>query len=316
MFICSHKRRKNTYKIQLHCHTTESDGKLSPADAMFEYRRLGFDAVAITDHDSLTIAPTPDPGGHGLLFITSIEESFGIPSHPERTAHMTAVGTSFYYPDPPDGAKPSSQSVINHHPTAFLSIAHPTYAANNPWATVPDEDIVALQGYHAIEICSSYCRHNGQEGTPEEKWEIALNAGKRIWGTGVDDTHDYSRTPPVQGGAYCVVSADERTWPAILDALKAGNFYPTQGPELMFCADGARLDIATTSPSTIVWRGPSGVLSAVHRSCQSVIEPPCSLPWVRAIVIRESDGKQAWSQPFFNVEYRDVSFGLIDNQGS
>ena len=302
MFICSHKPRKNAYKVQLHCHTTESDGKLSPADAMLEYKRLGFDAVAITDHDSLTTAPTADPGGHGLFFIMSIEESFGIPSHPERTAHMTAIGTSLYYPDPPDGTKPCGQSVINHHPTAFLTLAHPTFALRNPWATIPDEDIVALRGYHAIEICNSLCRQSGQEGAPEDKWEVALNAGKRIWGTGVDDTHSYSEVPPVQGGAYCVVSADELTWPAVLDALKAGNFYPTQGPQLTVSSDSALLSIATELPSTIVWRGPTGPLRTAHHKCHDTFKPPCDAPWVRAIVTRESDRKQAWSQPFFSTE--------------
>ena len=301
MFTCSHKPRKNTYKVQLHCHTTESDGKSAPADVMLEYKRLGFDAVAITDHDSLTTVPTADPGGHGLLFIMSIEESLGIPSHPERMAHMTAVGTSQYYPDPPDGTKPCGQSVINHHPTAFLTLAHPTYSTSNPWATIPDEDIVALRGYHAIEICNSHCRRRG-EGAPEDKWEIALNAGKRIWGAGVDDTHSFSEVPPVQGGAYCVVSADELTRSAVLDALKAGNFYPTQGPQLTVSMDGARLSIATESPSTFVWRGPTGTLRTTQHKCQDTFAPPSDAAWVRAIVTRESDGKQAWSQPFFSTE--------------
>ncbi len=125
MFVCSHAPRKKAYKIQLHCHTTESDGQLSPADAMLEYKRLGFDAVAITDHDSLTTAPTADPGGHGMLFIMSIEESFSIPAYPERTAHMTAVGTSFYYPDPPDGTKPSGHLPLFIPTALFVPSATP-----------------------------------------------------------------------------------------------------------------------------------------------------------------------------------------------
>jgi hypothetical protein len=40
-------------KGQLHIHTTFSDGKLTPQDAADIYAGLGFDFIAITDHDHL-----------------------------------------------------------------------------------------------------------------------------------------------------------------------------------------------------------------------------------------------------------------------
>ncbi|MBQ9131865.1 MAG: hypothetical protein IJX62_05290, partial [Clostridia bacterium] len=41
---------KKRYKVNLHMHTTLSDGRKSPAEAVQIYRQNGYDAVAMTDH--------------------------------------------------------------------------------------------------------------------------------------------------------------------------------------------------------------------------------------------------------------------------
>jgi len=42
------------YKANLHQHTTESDGKLTPASSAAHYRRQGYQVLAITDHGKVT----------------------------------------------------------------------------------------------------------------------------------------------------------------------------------------------------------------------------------------------------------------------
>ena len=37
-------------KINLHAHTTDSDGRVSPEEAARIYREAGYDVLAITDH--------------------------------------------------------------------------------------------------------------------------------------------------------------------------------------------------------------------------------------------------------------------------
>lgn len=45
---------KNTsLKGALHCHTTKSDGKQTPEEVLETYHSLGYDFVALTDHDFL-----------------------------------------------------------------------------------------------------------------------------------------------------------------------------------------------------------------------------------------------------------------------
>ena len=40
-------------KIDLHTHTTASDGTLTPTELVAHARELGLSAVAITDHDTM-----------------------------------------------------------------------------------------------------------------------------------------------------------------------------------------------------------------------------------------------------------------------
>ena len=49
-----------SYKIQLHCHSNNShDGQLSPTQLIDAYRAAGFDGIAITDHDHVTVIDSP-----------------------------------------------------------------------------------------------------------------------------------------------------------------------------------------------------------------------------------------------------------------
>jgi alpha-tubulin suppressor-like RCC1 family protein len=42
------------YKAQFHCHTTRSDGKLTPEAVVQKYSDLGYDILAVTDHNRIT----------------------------------------------------------------------------------------------------------------------------------------------------------------------------------------------------------------------------------------------------------------------
>ena len=40
--------------IDLHTHSTESDGTLTPEELMFHAKEVGLSAIALTDHDSIS----------------------------------------------------------------------------------------------------------------------------------------------------------------------------------------------------------------------------------------------------------------------
>ena len=53
------------FRVNLHTHTTFSDGKNTPKEMVEAYKKLGYGAVAITDHDVFT--PPPDVEGITVL---------------------------------------------------------------------------------------------------------------------------------------------------------------------------------------------------------------------------------------------------------
>ena len=68
---------KENLKIDLHIHSTASDGTLSPIEILSLARQLNLGAIAITDHD--TMAGVKDALAHGippsLKFLTGVEIS-------------------------------------------------------------------------------------------------------------------------------------------------------------------------------------------------------------------------------------------------
>ena len=74
------------YKVNMHCHTTLSDGKQTPEEVKQKYMEHGYSAVAFTDHEILLnhrdlcdenfvalhgyeVAIKKDEGGHTGLFM-------------------------------------------------------------------------------------------------------------------------------------------------------------------------------------------------------------------------------------------------------
>ena len=64
-------------RIDLHVHTTASDGTLTPSEAVFHARELGLSAIAVTDHDSCDgVAEALRAGeAHGVEVVPGIEIS-------------------------------------------------------------------------------------------------------------------------------------------------------------------------------------------------------------------------------------------------
>ena len=64
-------------RIDLHTHSTVSDGTLSPAGVMEAAAAAGLDVVALTDHDTLRgwLAAAQAAGRLGLEFVPGVEMS-------------------------------------------------------------------------------------------------------------------------------------------------------------------------------------------------------------------------------------------------
>ena len=63
--------------IDLHLHSTHSDGTLTPAELVFEAKRLGLSAVALTDHNTVSGLPEflQEAGRRGITAVAGTELS-------------------------------------------------------------------------------------------------------------------------------------------------------------------------------------------------------------------------------------------------
>jgi len=70
-------------RIDLHVHTTASDGTFSPAEAVVHARMLGLSAIAITDHDTPAGIPEARKAGRaqGIEVVPGIEVSVDYQGH-------------------------------------------------------------------------------------------------------------------------------------------------------------------------------------------------------------------------------------------
>jgi 3',5'-nucleoside bisphosphate phosphatase len=80
--------RRQTFRVDLHIHTTCSDGEYTPTQIVDLARRSGMPAVAITDHDTLAAVPIAQRhAGSAIEVIPGVEIST---VHGERDLHLLA----------------------------------------------------------------------------------------------------------------------------------------------------------------------------------------------------------------------------------
>ena len=216
-------------KGNTHTHTLMSDGDSAPATVVQWYCDHGYDFLVITDHDLITRVPAPAR----MVLIDGEEVTDWLPKRP---LHVNAIGlTKRVTPQHGETAVEVVQRNVDaiRKAEGIAAINHPNFG----WALSAHE-LQQIEGATLLEIASGHPYVN-MDGPPsmEAVWDELLTAGKRIWGIGVDDSHDLTRpwdvniAPP--GKAWIVVRAAAREREAILDAIRKGEFYASNGVELV-----------------------------------------------------------------------------------
>lgn len=273
----------NEYKGQLHCHSTESDGVDTPTALVTAYRTAGYDFVSITDHDVLTA----DPNVSGILHINGVEET-------ATEGHIINTGaTASRWPTA------AAQDIIDEiiADGAIPIMAHPNQVMV-PWS---DADLESISRYYAIEV-ETYTLN------AENKWDTLLTKYIRAFGTAVDDCHDIS-SPYGFNVGWVIVLADSLTLANIMNSLKQGNFYASSGPTLSASVAAKTITATTDSSSTIAWIGDSGSslqsTATVTTDTYTIIGDEI---YIRIKTTRDSDSKNAWSNPIYVYPNRKIGF--------
>jgi hypothetical protein len=277
------------YQANLHAHTTESDGRLSPAEAAICYRRQGYQVLAITDHGKVT--PCAELSHRDFLCLEGIEIGAG-QSELGHSYHVVGVGVPASVAEAPrDRPQPVLDAIAQAGGVGF--IAHPY------WSCLVAHDLLGLTSCLGIELINYGCEIEIGKGVSTVHWDDLLVRGERLLGLGVDDGH---RCGWDFYGGFTMIRATELTREAILDALRAGDFYASMGPrihDLRLTKEGLEVECTPAAAINFLGNNQQGWCM------QKEDRPPLtgarylregSERYVRVEVVSET-GLRAWSQP-------------------
>ncbi len=279
------------YKVALHNHTILSDGRVTPEEAARLYAEVGFDALAITDHWKYY----PEGELSGLRIISGCEYNMGASDTSTDVMHIVGVGMN-KEPQLVRGQCTRQQVIDAIRAAGGMAIlAHPAWSLNTP------EHATELSGFEATEIyntVSNVC----QSSRPYSGYFVDLLANKGVAYPliATDDAHYYENIDDRK--SYIMVKAKSNSQNDILDAVRAGDFYATQGPELYVYREGEYM-IAECSECVMIdflsnaaW-GPDRITrgEGLVRAEYKIKEHD---KWVR-VEVHDAEGRYAWSNIIF-----------------
>ncbi len=276
------------YKVGLHAHTTLSDGHKTPQEVIARYRAEGYDAVALTDHWYY------NPGGEqdGMLILSGGEYNLG---HDTAEGVMHIVG--FGMTRKPELTQEASRSQIVQEIAAcggIAVLAHPAWSVNSPADALALPEIAFTEVYNAVSET-----HQSVRAYSDHFVEQCANAGIYYGLLATDDAHYYDGTDECKG--WVMIRAETLSRESILQALRAGDYFATQGPNLYVRREGGRF-VVDCSPCTYVAAMSNAAWAANRVERQENIthfeyDVRPGDRWVR-IQACDSAGKLAWSKVY------------------
>jgi len=236
-------KKLNTYRANLHTHSTTSDGKFTPDEVMAMYSREGYDIMCMTDHLKTNRLAEIDP--HGMLLMSGIE------MHPAggriHRSHLLCVNVPEDFDSSVGAYRKDGENRMQEVVDAVNAAGGLCYFAHPYWCGFRSEEIAALHGLAGIEVYNTSTRYIGRAYNMQI-WDELCDMGLRFPALAVDDVH----RPRDLFGGWSVVCCAERTREAVVAALRAGSFYSTQGPEFKRLSFEDGIFEAEFSPATSV----------------------------------------------------------------
>jgi YD repeat-containing protein len=278
----------------LHCHSTLSDGHRTPAEVARAYSAAGYDFLAITDHYeerwdwSIT---EPSDVDTDLVLLRGAELSSSDWSDAD-VFWVVAVGLNAPLQRSANGEQPSAVIEAAHRSGAFIGLVHPRLS------DVSEHQALGLTHLHAIEIYDQGSVYFDNRPDGWATCEALLAAGRRISAFAADDNHF---DQPWEGFQAWVEVRAERDPESIVEALKVGDYYSTQGPlihsietspqAITLRFDPARAVIAQTRDWRLTRKEVgNGITSATFNTAAFAGD------YVRFTII-DDNGLRAWSNP-------------------
>ena len=277
---------KKRYKVNLHMHTAVTDGRKTEAEALDIYLANGYDAVAVTDHWISKFGGTHK----GMTVLSGGEYNTSYRDCMDGVYHIVGVG----FTQKPDGIAVNDppQKIIDeiHRVGGIAILAHPAWSLSSPEQIMPLRDVDATEIYNTVSGV-----HYSRRADSSLIVDMIAARGRYYPLIGADDTHYYDND---HCAAWIMVEAESNDKKDLLPAIRRGDYYATQGPEVHLYREGDEFVVrcspcreirfmSNTVFSFRVFEG-DGITEARYKPTE--IER-----YVRAEVM-DADGKLAWSR--------------------
>ena len=289
----------------LHTHSKQSDGALKPEEVCRRYQAEGYDFIALTDHFvgqfNYPVTDTTAFRNEDFTTILGAELHTGAMMN-GNLWHLVAVGlaSDFTPPHAPylkpvEGTESAADLAQRARDNgAFVVIVHPH------WSGMTETDARTITAAHAIEIYNHGCVIDNDRGEGFVTLEHLLNEGRRLNLIATDDAHFHT---PDHFGGWVMVKALENTPETLLEALKAGQFYSSTGPEIHDIRITKRtVEVDCSTVATIIVQGQGSATATLHGEAMTTgglsRHRLADSPWIRISIIDHA-GKRAWSNPFW-----------------
>lgn len=286
------------WRGNLHTHSDRSDGALPPERVVELYREAGYDFVAITDHFRAEFGfPLTDTRAlRSAEFATLPGAELHAPGAGSVGEwHIVAVGLPDGFAPPDPGESGPALARRARAAGAFIGMAHPAASL----LTLSDAE--SLDAAHAVEVFNDLSAWE-ERGDSWHLCDILLARGHRLGAYAADDAHFQPQDPPGRA-AWVQVRATSLEPGELIEALKAGHYYSSTGPEIhAITIDDGKVTVDCSPASRIlVTGGLPGKQVAAGTGLTSGVLPLDTFAgsaYVRVTVI-DADGGRAWSNPIW-----------------
>ncbi|OIN97269.1 hypothetical protein AUJ66_03890 [Candidatus Desantisbacteria bacterium CG1_02_38_46] len=295
----------NWYKGNLHTHTTNSDGSLSPVETVKQYKEAGYHFLSITDHCRLTKVE----GNQGILLIPGQEMHCGT-TEAKFNFHLVGLNLKEEISYAGDEIPIFRKKWWEVHPQEMIDavksqggeiiLAHPY------WSALTTNDIFSCQGYIGTEVFNTSCLYGIDKGYSMHHWDDLLVRGRNVFGFANDDAHNSFNEHRQNDacGAWIMVKSKKLTVYDIMEAIKKGLFYASCGPEIKDVKiSGGNIFVATSPVKSISFIAPNGhgeMFTALKREPLREVEYKIrgQERYIR-IQCTDREGRMAWTNAIF-----------------
>ena len=291
------------WRGNLHTHSNLSDGVLEPAEVCRRYEAEGYDFLSLTDHFigmyNYPIADTKAYRNNRFTTIPGAELHSGAMENGELW-HILAVGlpedfapgnAPHFLPieDQETGPEIARRA---REAGAYVAIAHPE------WSGLTTEDARTIEAAHAVEIYNHGCAMACDRPHVFYTLDQLLTEGRKLNLCATDDAHF---SEPDHFGGWVMVKAEENDPVALVEALKAGNSYSSQGPLIHNVVwEDRHVVVESSAVAAVIVQGKGSAATAVHGDSMTRTRVPldrfAASPWMR-VTVMDRAGKRAWTNP-------------------